>query len=45
MMVGYQFQRVATGPEEQQPGKTSLQGYVPEGGGRAIKGNDQSLII
>lgn len=34
-----------TGPEEEQPEETSLQGYVPEGGGRAIKGNDQSLTI
>lgn len=34
-----------TGPEEKQPGETSLQRYVPEGGGRVIKGNDQSLTI
>lgn len=34
-----------TGPEEEQPGETSLEGCVPAGGGRAIKGNDQSLSI
>lgn len=33
------------GPEEEQPGETGLQGDVPEGGGRTMKGNDQSLTI